>query len=212
MNKHQLDLLIEKILSADDFNHNEKLGLGDIPIIQHEKIHSENPHYKDISKIHASHLRAYTDESSHTNRHLYNDGSITDQYHASRIKHMDDLTRKPTNTEHHVYSGTRLNIGEYLKNSKDEILHLKAYTSTSMSHEVANRFGHLDDGDMLHIHVKKGDKIHHVHPDHAVNATEREGILPRNTKLKIHPEHDEYSNMFGDKRKIYHATIHSQDE
>ncbi len=98
-----------------------------------------------------------------------------------------------------------------LSKTKDNIIHLPAYTSVSHEKATAANFSKkiYDDEHIIHIHMKKGDKgIQVAHISHVLD--EHETILPRNTKLKINPKPDIY------KRKnvnvhVWHATIHHQD-
>lgn len=143
-------------------------------------------HYKDVD--HHSAASQYTDSPSKTN--------------------LDNLDRElhshSTPFAMSVYSGTRTNIHS-IAPSKDGYRRLThvGVTSTSIDHRIAKGFtqSHTEDEHnnhehVLHIHLPKGHPgayVAHVSKAHSLDdipleVNEKEFVLPRGTKLKLHPK------------------------
>lgn len=138
-----------------------------------------------------------TEDYSFFNEHERSDMK---KEHASMVKGVDKFINDHPPLEHDikVYHGTSSwHPGEESSKHPEGHIHLPGYTSTSLSKRVADNFAggnaHLDpkyhksDSHILEIHLKKGQKgvyigSHSHHPD------EREFLMPRDTKLKIHPK------------------------
>lgn len=193
------------MLNLTDWQHkNDNSHIAD----GHEKIHRYLHSAVPLSYNQKRALKHFTDNSGHINRALYRDEDV--KSHESVKQHLDSLTSQPTKHEHHVYTGVDDKGANALE--KGGIVHLKGYTSTSIDKTVARAFANSKESDtMLHIHMKSGDKIHHVHPMDTWAPDEREGILSRNTKLKVHPEPDYIKHPTGRIYRLFHATIHSQE-
>jgi hypothetical protein len=133
---------------------------------------------------------------------------------------LDKIMKKPkikTPHDMHVYTGVSFNP-EHLKDNSG-LLHLPAFTSTSIDPMVAKNFAMYhskakdDHMHLLKIHVPKGSAGLYVHSDttnriHHISFAEKELLLNRNTKMQVHhePDLDTYGNL--DKKiKIWHARL-----
>ncbi len=171
-------------------------------------------------------IKRYTDGSEAINKHLIR-SHINSEYKNpvkgiySKIKNTDEALRKNKLSHHlHVYTGIGFHPGDMLKHTKDNIIHLPAYTSTTHNKYVAANFADKKKWDiasaghegkhLIHLHLKPGDKATHVsHISYFKN--EHETILPRNTKLKINPKPEIHKDHYGEDVHVWHATIHQQD-
>lgn len=173
----------------------------------HDNVQMDHPHYK-----HA--VGEYTHDSEELNNDLHRDSLNGTEHaikkHGDLIKKLDGLINKHKLPESmHVYSGLHFDPHDYddernfgIKSKSDKIdVHLPAYTSTSLSPNIASKFGkpkisHKDDGTrvvekhMMRLHLERGHK-HLFTENHTGLPGEMEVMLGRNTKLKFdkNPSH-----------------------
>lgn len=171
-----------------------------------EKLHHElSEHYWHQAK-HKETLHSLTSGSRHLNKHLHKKYEAGEtNVHTTQTKQIDKaLTQHKTPHEFHTYTGVT-------REPKPGTYHHPAYLHTSLKKHVARGFAreHYVDGKthmhILKIHVPKGHHGSYVSSlsDH---PNEHEFILPRNTKLKIHPHH-ETEVHYGTHYHIHHTTI-----
>jgi hypothetical protein len=113
----------------------------------------------------------------------------------------------------HVYRG----FGEKTKDLHNlkpgHTIHDKGFTSTSIDHKQAHKFGSIDkDGynTLAKIHVPAGTKGHYVDSEHYghFNHHEKEFLLHPVTHFKV----THHSTDHNTKTHFIHMTIHKQDE
>lgn len=170
-----------------------------------------------------SHISNYTHSSWQLNEHLYNTAKNKKEpgkiFIAGFGKNYDiDGLDKATNKhslEHdlHIYSGLSFNPHKELSKNKTGLVHLPAFTSTSVSKDIAFNYAkHNQTGGIkhiLHIHMKPGDRGAYI-DQHSVYNGEHEMLLPRNTTLKVHPKpHIEEKD--GHTVHVWRAVIHHQE-
>ena len=160
--------------------------------------------------LHTSAIADYTTDSRHLNKHLVKKNGKPTQ-HKSMIKHMDSaLAKHKAPHAFEVHTGVSGNhvLHKHLNGKSKgpiKIVH-HAYTSTSLNHTQAkafakpkpenekskNKYGYGLQDYHLHHHVIK-IKVHKgasgAYVDHhSREAGEKEFILPRGTKLHVHPK------------------------
>lgn len=181
------------LTEKEDILHRESLKNGD----NFKKL---GRHLEDSHKIHSDDKEAldrYSAGSYHLNKTLREGGKHSD------IPKLDKaLNRHTLNRDVHVWHGVGFNPDHEASKSSSRTIQLPGYTSTSISPHVAKRFG---GGHIIHIHLKKGDAGHYL-GSRSRNSNEYEHLLPRNTKLKIHPTPTVFHDSLG-KRHIWHAEI-----
>jgi hypothetical protein len=195
-------------------NDNEHLGETSDKINDKLQTHQKiKPTKEQIEKI-----KAYTNSSKYLNSALldhHNNRKINLDYFKKGIEHLDKATNHHIGHELHVYSGLGFNPSKHL--DEKNIIHLPAYTSTTHDKNIAHSFAsrnpmtehHKNTYHILHIHMKPRNKG--IHVDHlSEHEDEHETILPRNTKLKVHPVPDKHI-IHGVEHHIWHATVHSQE-
>lgn len=152
-------------------------------------------------------VRDYSEyDSSPTNTHLLSKAAEKRDGQAQHFKLAVGHLDKATNTfslSHplDVYSGTKYNPSEHVK---DGTLHLPGFTSTSLSKQEAghhSRYGVKREGDLPHKHIihfrlKPGQKGLYI-GDHSSSPREKEFMLPRNLKVKLHPDPKVYIGSGG---------------
>ncbi len=139
-----------------------------------------HPHYKDV-------VRNYTEGSYELNNHLY-DSYINGQkpkrtVQGIKLSQMDDLIQQHrTPHDMTVYTGPHFDPERL---SEDRIVHLPAYTSTSLTPHVAKDFG--VEGHVIRIHLPKGHP--HLFMDNRSRYQgQSELVLPRNMQLQVDKE------------------------
>jgi hypothetical protein len=123
----------------------------------------------------------------------------------------------PAKRDFHVYSGTRANLGDLAKQSKDMILHSAAHISASSCPNVAKE--HIERihenstavHHIAHIHVQKGNPYLHV-SEYSKYPEEYETIIPVGTKLKFSHTTYHRANASTPRKKpidfhVHHFTI-----
>jgi len=172
---------------------------------QHEALcdHYHPKHYTDLE---TEHLHSYTDDSSDLNKRLVaahhdKEGvSTMDHSYQEQIHHLDGVMRKrKTPFGFHVFTGVGFNPGKTFSKGAHMHGHLPAYTSSSLTHTTAKTFafGKTRNPDfpnlaknshphVLKIHVPAGS--HGIYTgDDLGYGDEKEFVLPRNAKVRIHP-------------------------
>lgn len=199
--------------------HNENKHLGKDSKSISKKLESRQP---KIDESHLPHIGTYTDDSGNINRHLISSHKVNKEpgRYKNTIKALDAATNNPIQDHVHMYTGIGFHPGKMLKKTKDNTIHLPAYTSMSHDKDVAKGFAQMqsnfDSGagfekHIIHLHMKPGDKM--VHISHVSDVpVEHESVLPRNTKLKLNPR-PEHMVLPGSKihHYIWHAEVSHQE-
>jgi len=164
-------------------------------------------------------VKSYTRDSAPLNRHLYN-RHVDGEQHDDTVKGINvksfDKTVGRNKLKHdmHVYSGVTWHPGDVAKQHPDRHVHLPAYTSTTLSKDVAHAFATGDSENathVIHFHLKKGQPGKYVE-HHTENPGEHEFIMPRNTTIKIHPRPDRYEDAIsGNVTHVWHAHVVSKE-
>ena len=191
----------------------------------HKKLKS---HYKfDGDGIHASAIAHYTGiaGSRNLNQHLIKTNGIAKK-HKSLIKHLDSALTKhktPHAFEVHTGVGAKHPLHQHLNGKHKGPIKLvhHAYTSTSLEHKYTQYFagehtvlekhkGKIPAAQHTHIHTItiKVPKGHHgAYVDHlSNNRGEKEFILPRDTKLHVHPKPSTKTTKHGSDVYYHHHT------
>jgi len=201
--------------------------------------HSLSKHYSKFDENHIKTIHKYSGGAgggSHNdpngsevmNKHLHqNRGKIENTPHHDLQKRMDRVVnRHETPHDMHVYTGIHhdhdLRKIAASHNSTDHIkIHNHAFTSTSIDKHVAKSFasrnGH-GESHTIKIHVPKGHKgayiAHHsgqsASEDEHGPGGEKEFVLPRNTKLHIHPKPTVEKGRTESGREIHHHIWHAK--
>ena len=205
----------KKELTPEQKEHAEKV----------EKLHNSlSSHYK-YNDSHIETIKKYT--GGGTNRHEPNGSEILNkELHEKRGKlgnsslnefktHVDKLVKHhKTPHDMHVYTGVAEHheITKMAKDGNDNIkLHHHGFTSTSINKKVAEQFAHQNlSRHIIKIHVPKGHHGAYV-SHHSKNGYEKEFILPRGTRLHVHPKptiinNDPYGAKSGEFH-VWHAKI-----
>lgn len=216
-------------------NHNKHLGADEHDV--EKSLHNTQQHSPKSLK----HLQTYTEGSSTINKALYKhhvegttpESKIADPFVTAKEHDLHGLDKA---AEHHtlghdlhVYSGTHFNPGEVSAQHGEGHIHLPAFTSTSIDKETAAHFGHSASwtnpdlrkpvgsdpdpvhGHILHIHLKAGDKGAYL-GQHSKFSSEKEFLLPRNTRLKVHPTPTmHHTSHNGHSYAVWHAETVKQD-
>lgn len=177
-----------------------------------------------ISTVSPKEIHDYTIDSHGLNQHLiqsHKNKEKISKYHDA-IKNIDKITNKQSGHDIHLYSGIGYDPKKIMK--KKGHVFLPSYTSLSRSKHIASVYtkGHprentkINDYHILHLHVKKTDKIHHTPDNHGAGNDERdyqyESILPRKTLIKIHPEPTVLETKYGNKYHVWHGHIVKQED
>jgi hypothetical protein len=192
------------------------LSEGPLEEIQHKKMAN---HYTNYSGEHKKVLEDYADDSSRMNstlwsRHKGKPYQMGEEYHKDDFEHMDSaMEAHETPHEMTVHSGT-MHDPRKMKNSEG-IVHHPAYMSASLDHHIAHSFAHTqairesnDDMHLLHIKVPAGSKGAYVGHLGVANPSEREFVLPRDSKLKYHRSDVEYGGHTGGDDKTFDVYHH----
>lgn len=198
--------------------NDQHMGHEDLFSIDRDYGHQQR--YKELSKAfsyeapHQGIIYDYTVDSQAVNKHLFN---ARVSPHSTPSKSLGELMRsnntaKETSfsdfdniveshkTPHdmHVYHGVHFNVNDIVKDSPT-LYKNPTYMSTSIDPGVAKKFGKIHiNGDsyeqhILEIHVPKGSSAL-VPGQHSSLRAEREVILPRDSKVVIHPNPTKFAN------------------
>lgn len=196
-----------------DMPTNLNRRLGETPRLVSLKLFKNLERTNPLNKDEIEHLRKYTADSSvnHDLVGAHHSGNPLPTKYDEHIKHLDSATGRRIGKEIHLYSGLGFNPGRVL--DADGHLHLPAYTSTTHDTNTALRFARPlnteGESHILHIHAGADDKGVNVE-NITDNDEEHETVLPRNTRLQVHPVPTIYRHE-GGKVHVWHARIVKQD-
>jgi ADP-ribosyltransferase exoenzyme len=192
-----------------DKNDNNHLGSSSEEISHHLKSKQ-----KPLTQRETRATKKYTDYSSTVNHDLIahhdNGTNPLEGKHADHVKKLDSTTNRTLENHLSVYSGVKRNPGKLAAGSKNRVVHLPAFTSTTHDKATAQRFAvskakgnKTNEHHIIHFHLRPGDQAAHV--SHVARYDdEHETVLPRNTKIIIHPKPDVYHHG-NDKYHVWHA-------
>ena len=165
-------------------------------------------------------IERYTDLSRNLSRSLYDHHkagtSPPENFDGHSLSMLDKITKKSKLSKTTiVHTGVRHDPSTLT--DEHGHIHLAAYTSTSDNHDTARKFAVLQasrndksltdkkPGHVISIELKKG---HHAVSIQSKSRfrEEQERLLPRNTKLKIHPTPTISTDSDG--REIHNWTAH----
>ena len=187
--------------------------LGETPRAVSLKLFKNLERTNPLNKDEIEHLRKYTANSgvNHDLVDAHHGGKSIPTKYAEHLKHLDSATGRSIGKEIHLYTGIGFNPGRVI--DTEGHLHLPAYTSTTHDTKTALRFARPlnTEGErhILHIHAEADDKGVNVE-NITDNEEEHETVLPRNTRLKIHPVPTVYRHENGNVH-VWHARIVRQD-
>ena len=183
--------------------------------------HEELSKHYNFTPEHEGHLKAHTDDSTDVNNYLWDKHEDVpefghDPHHEHNIKKMDHaLSAYKTPSNLIVYSGIHYDPRGRMNSEK--VVHHPAYMSTSLDKDIAKGFAsdkpasprQAKGKHILAIHVPEGHPGAYVgHISHV--SSEREFVLPRDTKLKhIKTESEVESSRI--LRKPYSLHIHHME-
>lgn len=207
------------------FKHNENKHLGETQREVHKTLHmDEDKFLKHVGGAdNHSHLHDYTDESYGINSALAKKKET--KWDHAVIHGIDHATNHLLDHELHVYHGLDTwDPGKEAAKNKHGLIHIPTFLSTSTSKLEAHKFSkmrgehhdetpkEINNGHILHIHLKKNNKGLYVGTHSAqsniTGYNEHEFLMPRDTVLKVHPQHTELN----DGTKVWHATVHQHLE
>ena len=188
--------------------------------------------------IHSKAIQYYTADSSSLNSRLWKGEADFD---LNAIRGLDSVTSKPIHRNITVFSGlSHGNLAKSLLKTKDNILHLPAYTSTSIMLPVAHAFcspkqslphhtyfvknnynyngpSEEDDelkkhfhGDILAFNLKKNVHRGSYINTHSLHTTEKEFLLPRDIHVKI-SKHPTHTETYNNGNATFHRHIWEAD-
>jgi hypothetical protein len=221
-NEHIKDTHLEWL----EHNDNSHIGYNNSDVSKYLATAGSRINYIKRDENVRNSIRTYTDDSITLNKKLVSRKPLNtdEEWH---VKHLDAVANEPAPEHHHLYSGLGRNriqkIKEAAKNGNE--ITLPAYTSLSTSKIIARQFaGHHNYQDehgniiprkdreshYISLHVKKGQKAGHIAND-SEHPDEKESILPRNTRIKIHPTPSIHPDRHGGTHYVWHAEISHQD-
>lgn len=197
-----------------------------------KKVADLDSHYK-LDKDDKKAVTSYTLQSAHLNESLLHKHlNPTDHFHAAdhermhgaQVKKMDTfLSKHKTKEDMHVYTGSGFSPERYKdkNHQKDQPIkvHLPSYTSSSIHQHVAedfakhdahedNKGAYKDHHHMLKIHVPKDSHGAYL-GKHSQFPEEHEFVLPRDSKIHVHPEPTVHHPLGKGKKPIaiWHAKL-----
>lgn len=202
-------------------NHDENASYGANPIEQGAELHN----WQDNDPL-EQHTRAYSRHSADLNKSLLDHGlrgrehpkKFFDELHAFDLQKLDtEVGKHKLDHPLHTYSGVGFHPGKLAAQHPEGHVTLPAYTSTSLDKNVAKGFadtaGYVKDKGtpldkhIIHFKLPKGQRGKFIGKNSEYPG-EQEYLLPRNTKIKIHPK----PKMVKRLGKIYHVwTAHPID-
>ena len=222
--ENEIDDTHNRWLTTFDNSH---IGSSINEVSRHlDKNRFKSPNYTKRNNDHKNALINYTSDSSDLNKKLVSNTPLRSK-EQEQLHHLDEVANETALDHHYLYSGLGKTRAQQIKEAAESgsELRLPAYTSLTLSKPVAydfaqnhsyfNKSGEVVPKDQREYHylsllVKKGQKAAHIAP-WSVHDHEYESILPRNTKLKIHPTPTVNTDSTGAKHHIWHAEISHQD-
>lgn len=173
-------------------------------------------HGKSLSKETLGHVRKYKIHSDTVNKALRNDKVLSKIHHvgslASKpmVDHLDKATDHKLTKPLTVYRGGQGKNGAGSKTMK-KVGHEftdHGYTSTTYDHNTAHDFSGTRH--IFAIHLKPGDKAHHLDMHHNANGHEGEVLLHRGTRFRVigHTKHS--GTDFGASHVTHLEVVHQQ--
>lgn len=177
-----------------------------------------NEEYDDKNPDHKA-IRKYTDSSHGMNERLYR-SHMNGQPDTRKLPLDSALEKHKLKRDLDVYSGTSFNPGKIAAKHPDNILHLPAFTSTSIERDVAGAFSQKESSrtnvrNIIHFHLKKGQTGKYIGQNDNIDGgrekqlsnvpAEHEFILPRDTTVKLHPHPDIHEGDNGETIQVWHA-------
>lgn len=178
-------------------------------------------HYKITDKHHLDAVDHYSNNSYHMNKKLFGKPVPDDkmmQSHHDAINHMEKhlpglLKKHTTPHELIVHTGLKVSPHKYFdEGAKHTHVHIPAYTSTSMEHEIAKDFSKVTmtqtqrESHALKLHIPKdahGAYIGH----HSNHPEEHEFLIHHGAVIKIHHKPEITSDKYGVKHHTWHAEL-----
>lgn len=170
-------------------------------------LHNELSGKFDYSERQGDALGNYVASSKSLNLNLLHGKELNMSHHAT-MKHLEDVfSENKAHKDLIVYSGTNNDHANKLR--IHDIVEHPSYLSTSIDPSKAAAFARDKGGDMIKIHVPAGHPAAYVghiseHPG------ERELILPKGLKLKIHEDKRLYHNGSNGSILVHHATLENE--
>ncbi len=159
-------------------------------------------HEASVHPIYSKHIEKYTNEAG-INDTLLNGDDLSEE-DAHHIKHLDQaLTHTKTPDDMVLYSGTSLSHAKELR--RKDVVHHPSYVSTSLTVNKAMDFASRKNGDLVELHVPKDHPGMYI--DHISDYSEREFLLPRDLKFRIHRDKEKVLITPSRTFTVHYATI-----
>jgi hypothetical protein len=208
--------ITEAVKSWTNTNDNDHLGKTSKQI--GDAVHKTQ---KPFGQKEKAAIDDYASHSETLNKKLHGGEALTQNEEKTKSG-LDAASNRKVKHDIHVYSGIRHDPSESGRLEDDGHIHLKMKHFRSVSHnkKIALTYAYNNQKDdtkhILHIHVKRGDKMGYIARENARDGVEgQEHVLPRNTVLKIHPKPQTVkANAIGESNEtthIWHATVHHQE-
>jgi hypothetical protein len=164
-------------------------------------------HYRHAHDKYGVHLSTYGRGSSNLNHSLmYPEKGKSVPEQALKLDHALSHTHTPDNLI--VYSG--ISSDHAAKIRSNDVVHHPAFLSTSLRLSTAQFFsGSHYSRDVLKIHVPANHRGVYIGDVSGPNYIEREFLLPRGLKLRIHRDKEMIAKTQQGDYRIHHATIES---
>lgn len=204
-NNGQKKVTFKNLDAATEYSEGKRNQFKKSLIDAHTKIASS----QDLSSSDSETIKRYTDHLGSLNHNLIR-GKELSQTETKTRDNLDSVLAKHTAPDDLVvYSGTNGIHAKTLRSS--EVLNHPSFLSTSLSANAARAFASQNGGDIVKIHIPKGHPM--VYPNDPKKTTyegEREVILPRNTKLRIHKDKEQVLIHDSGTYTVHHATIETE--
>jgi hypothetical protein len=205
--EHSRKKIKEEALAAADKLHdletetNKHIG-SDVEEV-HEKLNDAHD-FNKLKPEHRGAIKDYTVSSLGVNSELFQahrNKEKPDSSIRTRVRNTDAALKQfKLPTRLNTYSGVKFDPGKEAENSPDRKIHLPAYTSSSISPNVAHGFSklssHPTDSNKVVSHVLRFNLPEGHHGlyvgKHSEHSREKEFIIPRDTTVRI-----------GDKPEVY---------
>lgn len=197
--------------NADEFAEAKRNKFKKTLIAAHNEMVSNAPKLSDDEvdtvKNYTNKLNHYYNNGVSLNEHLHH-GIELNEKQSEFVSALDNIMDK---TKLHddltVYTGTNKRHSDLIR--KYDVVNHPGFVSTSLSLNSARSFAQDNGGDIVKIHVPKehrGLYVSHI----SDYDGEREFVLPRNTKLKIHRDKEQVLVHDSGNYRVHHATIEQE--